>query len=318
MIKQVNAKPAKISFRYSKYLVSAVLACVLFFLMGQVAYANTYVTVTGSNVNIRSSPEINDTNRITTVPHGTIVRVVDTAGDFFRAWLPDIGYAYISRDWVAFYRTEGTVISPSAWVHDLADTYYGVAVSLVFEGSIVSVVSYYDEWYGILLYGGELAFVERHHLDVTGVLPVPPARQSLPEAAAPASSSTNVSSDVRSDVVARAMGLLGRPYRWGGNGPNSFDCSGFVIYVLRPFGVTLPRRSRDMASSGVHVSRSDLLPGDLVFFATAGGRTVSHVGLYIGGGQFIHSSSSRTGGVVISNLHSAYFTRTFVTARRVL
>jgi len=66
------------------------------------------------------------------------------------------------------------------------------------------------------------------------------------------------------------------------------------------------------------VARSDIEAGDLVFFATSGGRTVSHVGLYIGGGQFVHSSSNRTGGVIISNLNSAYFSRTFVTARRVL
>ncbi|MCL2360231.1 MAG: C40 family peptidase [Defluviitaleaceae bacterium] len=293
--------------KYLKIITAAVFTLGLFLFMGQVVQADTYVTVTGSTVNVRSAPYINDSNRITTVPRGTTVRVVEERGDFFRAAFPDIGYAYIAREWVAFYRTMGVVTGHAAWIYDLADTDDGLPIGLAFEGDSFAVVSYYGDWYGII-YEGELAFVERHHMYVPGrLLTVPPARFAQP-----------IDDSVTGDVVARAMRYLGRPYRWGGNGPYSFDCSGFVIYVLRPLGVTLPRRSRDMASSGVHVARSDVIPGDLLFFATAGGGRVSHVGMYIGGGQFIHSSSSRTGGVVISNLHSAYFTRTFVTARRVL
>ena len=284
----------------------ALLMCAMFILMSQVVFADTYVTVTGSTVNIRSQPEINDNNRITTVPRGTILEVVAEAGDFFRIVLPDIGYAYISQQWVRFYSTTGVVAVPAAWIFDLPDIEDGTPISMAVAGDSLVVVSYYGYWYGII-YEGELAFIEKQHLYTPYFIDIPPARLTY-----------NDEDCIRYQVVEKALRYLGRPYRWGGNGPYSFDCSGFVIYVLRPFGVTLPRRSRDMASSGVHVARNDLLPGDLVFFATSGGSTVSHVGMYIGNGQFIHSSSTRSGGVIISNLDSAYFTRTYVTARRVL
>jgi len=289
-----------------RYLFSAVLACGLFIMMGQVALADTYVTVTGSTVNIRSQPEINNYNRIKTISRGEVVEVVGAYGDFYRTVMPGIGYAYIAREWVSFYKTRGTVTAPAVWIFDLPDTLYGEPIGVVVEGDYFTVVSYYGNWYGII-FEGELAFIGRPHMYVPSFVDLPPSRHN-----------NAVSSIVQNDVVERAMSFLGTPYRWGGNGPQSFDCSGFVIYVLRPFGVALPRRSRDMASSGVYVARSDVQPGDLLFFATAGGRTVSHVGMYIGGGQLIHSSSSRTGGVIISNFHSDYFVRTFVTARRVL
>jgi len=289
-----------------RYILATVLACGLFVIMTQVAYADTYVTVTGSTVNVRSGPEITDYNRITTLQRGETVRVVGIYGDFFRADLPGIGYAYIAQEWVSFYSTTGTVTAPAVWIFDLPDTLEGTPVSVAVEGDNFTVVSYYDEWYGVI-FNGELTYIWRAHIYVPSFITVPPARRS-----------NIISSDVQDQVVARAMRYLGTPYRWGGNGPSSFDCSGFVIYVLQPFGVTLPRRSRDQASSGVHVNRSDVQPGDLLFFATMGGRTVSHVGIYIGGGQLIHASSSRTGGVIISNFNSDYFVRTFVTARRVL
>jgi len=295
-----------IKFNSLRYLFAAILACGLFIMMGQVALADTYVTVTGSTVNVRSQPEINDYNRITTMSRGDIVRVVGEYWDFYRVDIPGIGYAYIAKEWVSFYQTSGTVTAPAVWIFDLPDTLYGEPISVAVEGDSFVVVSYYGNWYGIL-FNGELAYVGKPHIYVPSFIDVPPAR-----------SSSIVSSDIQNDVVQRALRYVGTPYRWGGNGPYSFDCSGFVIYVLSPFGVSLPRRSRDMVSSGVHVNRSDVQPGDLLFFATMGGGTVSHVGIYIGGGQLIHSSSSRSGGVIISNFHSEYYVRTFVTARRVL
>jgi len=293
-----------------RYIFAFVLAFGLFIVMGQVALADTYVTVTGSTVNIRSTPEINDYNRIMTIQRGETVRVVGVYGDFFRAYIPYLGYAYIAQEWVSFYRTRGTVSVPATWVFDYPDARYGSPISVAVESEYFTVVSYYGDWYGVM-FEGELAYVGRSHIYVPSFVVVPPARRSGIDGGF-------ISSDVQEEVVAKALRFLGTPYVWGGNGPHSFDCSGFVIYVLRSFGVSLPRRSRDMASSGVHVNRSDVQPGDLLFFATMGGRTVSHVGIYIGGGQLIHSSSSRTGGVIISNFYSDYFIRTFVTARRVL
>ena len=104
------------------------------------------------------------------------------------------------------------------------------------------------------------------------------------------------------------MQELGKPYVWGAAGPSSFDCSGLVMYVYAQVGVSLPHNAAAMYSYGTPVAYGDLQPGDLVFFSGLG-----HMGIYIGGGQFIHAP--HTGDVVkISNMsdHGGY-----VGARRI-
>ncbi len=101
----------------------------------------------------------------------------------------------------------------------------------------------------------------------------------------------------RSEVVDIAMRYLGAPYVWAASGPNAFDCSGFTMFVYSQVGVSLPHSSRAQINCGERVSRSDLMPGDLVFF----GSPIHHVGMYVGGGRYIHAP--RTGDVVkISSL----------------
>jgi len=96
-------------------------------------------------------------------------------------------------------------------------------------------------------------------------------------------------SSVGAGVVQAAMSRLGRPYVWGAAGPDAFDCSGLVVWSFAQVGISLPHYSYDLMSGGAAVSASDLQPGDLVFFY--GG---SHVGIYIGGGQFIHAPHAGT------------------------
>lgn len=113
-------------------------------------------------------------------------------------------------------------------------------------------------------------------------------------------------------VISVAKAQMGKPYRWGATGPNSFDCSGLMQYAFKNgAGISLPRVSRDQANVGKKVSKAELQPGDLVFFAK-GGR-IHHVGMYLGNDQYIHAP--QTGDVVkISKLSS----RTLYTARRVI
>jgi len=111
-------------------------------------------------------------------------------------------------------------------------------------------------------------------------------------------------------AVGIAMQYLGTPYVWGGSSPGGFDCSGFVMYVYSQIGVSLPHNAAAQYGYGAPVSRDQLEPGDLVFFDGLG-----HVGIYIGGGQFIHSP--HTGDVVkISSLDESWYSATFVGARR--
>jgi len=112
-------------------------------------------------------------------------------------------------------------------------------------------------------------------------------------------------------VVGIAMRYLGVPYVWGGASPSGFDCSGLVMYVYAQVGVSLPHYTGAQWNMGVAVSQSDLQPGDLVFFDGLG-----HVGIYIGGGQFIHAP--HTGTVVQISSMTGWYAATYVGARRII
>lgn len=130
-------------------------------------------------------------------------------------------------------------------------------------------------------------------------------------------SSFNISrgSTSSNEVVNYAYNFLGKPYVYGASGPNAFDCSGLTSYVFRQLGVNLPRTSSSQFGVGMKVSRENLQPGDLVFFNTYS--SISHVGIYIGGGEFIHASSTGKP-VMISNLNEGYYNSRYAGARRVM
>ncbi|MDO9623720.1 MAG: C40 family peptidase [Pseudomonas sp.] len=121
------------------------------------------------------------------------------------------------------------------------------------------------------------------------------------------------------DVLFRALGLVGTPYVYGGNTPaGGFDCSGLIGYVYRDAaGISLPRTTRELIGMRAPtVGRNALQSGDLVFFATNGGRQVSHAGIYVGDGRFVHAPSS--GGTVrLDSLSNSYWQRTYLDAKRV-
>jgi len=116
---------------------------------------------------------------------------------------------------------------------------------------------------------------------------------------------------VRNKIVEEAKKKLGSPYLWGATGPNSFDCSGFVGYVFRKAAdLNLPRVSSEQATFRPKISSMNMKKGDLVFFETTGKGRISHVGIYMGGRQFIHASSGSRR-VTISSLDSDFYSRTF-------
>jgi cell wall-associated NlpC family hydrolase len=121
-----------------------------------------------------------------------------------------------------------------------------------------------------------------------------------------------------SDVLSRAVNVLGTPYRWGGSSPSKgFDCSGLVKYAFNDASFDLPRTSNAMASGhGEKVDRNDLKPGDLIFFNIKS-RRVNHVAIYLGNDRFIHAPR-RGKSVSIDTLNKPYWENHYVVAKRVL
>ena len=147
----------------------------------------------------------------------------------------------------------------------------------------------------------------------TGASYTAPAAPTAPTApTVPAETSGNPTAD---SLVEYAKTLLGCPYVYGGTSTSGFDCSGFAQYVYKQYGYSLNRTANDQMKNGISVTVPELQPGDLVFFGYNG--YSNHVGIYIGGNQFIHAANPSSG-VVITGLYTDYYSSSYLGARRII
>lgn len=147
-------------------------------------------------------------------------------------------------------------------------------------------------------------------LAVTGTLTLAPQQAS-------AATSAQTMGD---KIISYGDNYLGRPYRFGASTSTTavFDCSSFTKHVFKRFGIYLPRTSRQQATVGKYVPKSQLKKGDLVFFSTAGSKgKIAHVGIYAGNGRFLNTYGNPQG-VTFSNMNSSWWKSHYITARRVL
>jgi len=121
-------------------------------------------------------------------------------------------------------------------------------------------------------------------------------------------------------IAALARSFVGKaPYVYGGAGPAGFDCSGFTMYIYGQFGIRLPHGATDQMRYGAAVDRSQLQPGDLIFFHDDyySSSTASHCGIYVGNDQFVHASTYGSGGVLLTALNgNPYYSAHYIAARR--
>lgn len=170
-------------------------------------------------------------------------------------------------------------------VRDEADTHSAV-MTQVLKGEELEFVEDLGDWIKIDI-DGEDAYVAAEFVSVEEKLSTAITMSELLYGAGV--------SDVRVDLVEYAKQFVGNPYVWGGTSlTKGADCSGFVLSVFKKYGVKLSHSSRAQANEGTKISASELLPGDLVFYANSSG-TINHVAIYIGGGQVIHASNPKTG-----------------------
>jgi len=184
----------------------------------------------------------------------------------------------------------------------------------LFYGNAVTLHAVQADW-ALVTYGGQTGYVYAQYVKEGSYAAVTPG-QSSSGSTSSGSSAGSVSSATGQEIANFALQYVGSPYRWGGSSPSTgFDCSGLVYYVYKQFGYTLNRVAQDQASNGVHVEPSAIQPGDILCFYS-GSSYIGHVGIYIGGGRFVHASNSTTG-VIISELSGYYSSRGYE-ARRIV
>ena len=252
---------------------------------------------TGSSLRLRAEPSTN-ASVVTTLDKSVAVAILDDSVDgwYKIAYNGSTGYVsadYLNVDQDNVFTTYGRVNSDGVNVRSDASTDSSVLTTIE-EDAIVTVNGLVDGWYDVTCEYGTEGYIRSDFLDLTE------------------SSSSN------SDIAATAKQYLGTGYVYGGASPRGFDCSGFTMYVYSQHGYSLPHSATSQWQSGLGTrvySISELQPGDLVFFndpSRNAGRACSHAGIYTGDGQFIHSSSSRSGGVIVSSLTSGYYNTYFV------
>lgn len=257
-----------------------------------------------ANLNVRSGPGINYSVKTSLSP-GQVVVLLSQSNGWYKVKLSNGTTGWASSSYVEKTDTYGKSTA-SLNVRSGPGTNYSIKTALK-NGEIVTITKSSNSWYQIKTNFNITGWVSSKYINITTELP------------SDNTNNDNSPSESKNEAVVNlARAQLGKPYVWGGNGPNSFDCSGFTRYVyLNAIGVSLPRVSYEQAKAGTAVGTSNLKKGDLLHFATVTPGRTTHVGIYIGNNQFIHASGSQTrpDKVKIDSL-SGYYGRVLLGARR--
>ena len=261
-------------------------------------YANLGLANVEGNINIREAAST-DASMVGKLPENAGCEILGTEGDWTHISSGEVeGYvlseylltgdaAITKANEVARYTA--TVNTDSLRVRLEPNTTSEILATMP-EGEELEIVSETDGWVQVNI-DGEYGYVSGDY--VTCVTTLADA-MTMSEARY-----GQGVSDVRVDLVNYATQFVGNPYVWGGTSlTNGADCSGFVLSIFAKYGYSLPHSSRAQANYGTRVSTSELMPGDLVFYGS--GKSISHVAIYIGGGQIVHASTERTG-IIISS-----------------
>ncbi len=276
-------------------------------LSATVSFANSNEgTVTADALNVRSGPSTSYS--ITTkIYKGNKVEILETSNGWHKiktsngtiGWVSG-SYISVSSGSTSQTSYKATVNATSLNVRSGAGTSYSVITKLS-KGTVVDVIeSASNGWKKIKTSSGTTGWVSGDYL-TKGVV----------------ENSTSSTNKVQA-VLDLAEKQLGKPYVWGAEGPNSFDCSGLIYYVYKnAAGITLPRTSAAQYSAGVAVSKSNLKAGDLIFSSTDGTGNITHVAIYVGNGKMIHAPRSGKN-VEKVDMNTNYWNKAYVGARRVL
>ena len=308
-------------------------------------------TVNDADVRLRSGPGT-DCDILGEFSSGTPLAVLGWEDGWYRVRCGGSN-GYMSDEYVTIHDTGAAlscfaIVTTDALNLRSAPSTSGSIVTTLAEGDCLDVTGFESGWFRAS-FDGSPGYVSGDYVDLTDTNPAqptpPPADEETDDIPSqpPADDSGDTgsedtgnsddSSDAGSEggsdnpgtagqaIADYAQEFLGVPYVWGGTTPSGFDCSGFIQYVFRHFGYELPRGTNAQLNCGTAVAKSELQPGDIIFFRDpeyAEGGPTSHAGIYIGGGEFIHASTyNGNERVQIHPLSNAYYTRVYAAARRI-
>jgi N-acetylmuramoyl-L-alanine amidase len=247
---------------------------------------------------------------------GKKVKVLDESGEWYKIGFDDkTGWIYGQYLTIIGEPVSTGMVNASEVNMRVNPSDTSEVIMMLEDGTEVSVYGISGEWYLVETSEKEFGWIHRTLLDVRES---DVSRGINDEEHFFREIDLTEITTLQTQVVEYAKKFLGVKYVWGGESPKGFDCSGLVLYVYRHFGVRLPHLASLQTRYGTYVKRSELCAGDLVFFDTGGDNDIGHVGIYAGDGMFVHASSSNSNGhkVVCSSL-DGYYSRVYVTARRI-
>lgn len=308
--------------------------CVLFlFVFAAYAFAegSQVGIVIGDEINVRKSPSTSS-QVLDQLPKGAQVSILSSSDGWYKVSRDGI-VGWASSEFVSIKQVSsksGKITSEDVNLRSEPTTDAEVLTTLS-SGTKVSVYSRSENWYKVKTAGGTTGWIHKDFISVQENATttsrsldnlVEKAKKtteaSTPKTETKEKKDTSNVSALSEKVSTYAKKFLGVRYVYGGSSPKGFDCSGYVQYVYDHFGVDLERVAASQAGQGTKVSRANLKAGDLIFFDTNGGHNyINHVGIYIGGGKFIHASSGRSAHkVTISELDDGFYANAYMTARR--
>jgi len=337
----------KLYKRIIPLLLALVLFCGSFCIparaAGDIMYGIGFVTA--SALRLRSEPNTTSTT-ITTAPRNECVVVISKSGEWYKVNY-NLQIGYMHEDYVSVLTAENAELGYGKVTGDRVNMRAGAStghrvVDVASKGDKAYIIGLNKGWYKVI-YQGSICYIRSDYLELTEY---PYENQKSPNSpkffrlgkstgVAPSASALNGSTSsggLNSDqlgsgnpgtaapasgqaILDKAKQYLGVRYVYGGASPSGFDCSGLVYYVLKTLGYSPYRMISDMYSQGTYVSKANLQPGDIVFFANTYGSGLSHVGIYAGNGQFIHAPNSRSV-VSYSDLTTGYWANHYYGARR--
>lgn len=318
----------KITHRFFSIVLTAVLLISCFavtaFADSGLMYGIGFVNAT--SLRLRQQPSTASAT-IANASNKECVVVISQEGDWYKV-LYNLTEGYMHKDYLTVRTAENAELGIGKVTGSTVNLRKGPStshakVASANKGESCYILGLNQGWYKVI-YQEQICYIRSDYLELTELPYENRESSNSPKyfrtgkaiGTAPSASASTPASVTGSEILAKAQQYLGAPYVYGGASPSGFDCSGFVYYCLKSLGYSPARTPAAQISMGTEVSKSNLLPGDIVFFAGTGGSGITHVGIYAGNGQFIHAPNSRSV-VSYSSLTSGYWCDHYYSARRV-